>query len=57
MTGIPSWMTGQSVCITRTFNGYAIVQNANDPASASVSFSTWADLAYYLQANFATAGT
>jgi hypothetical protein len=50
-------MTGPSVCIVRTFNSYAIVQNANDPASASVSFSTWADLAYYLQANFATTGT
>ncbi len=57
MTGVPAWMTGPSVCIVRTFNSYAIVQNANDPASASVSFSTWADLAYYLQANFATTGT
>lgn len=52
MTGVPTWMTGPQVTIVRTFNGFAIVQNANDPASASVSFSTWADLSYYLSANF-----
>ena len=38
--------------IVRTFNGFAIVQNPTDPASASVSFSTWTDLDYYLSTNF-----
>jgi hypothetical protein len=52
MTGVPSWMTGPQVTIVKTFNGFAIVQNASDAASQSVSFSTWADLSYYLTANF-----
>ncbi len=52
MQGIPTWMSGDAIVITRTFNGYAVVQSPADSASQSVSFETWGALAYYLEANF-----
>lgn len=52
MTGNPTWIAGDHVTIVRTFNGFALVQNYGDAAQQSVSFSTWADLDYYLTANF-----
>ncbi|HVI55476.1 MAG TPA: hypothetical protein VM621_10545 [Luteibacter sp.] len=55
MTGIPTWLAGSAITIVKTFNGYAIVQSPASAASESVAFETWAALAYYLNANFATA--
>lgn len=54
MTGIPTWLSGDAVTLVRTFNGFAIVQNPNDPATESVAFETWDACAYYLNANFAS---
>jgi hypothetical protein len=52
MTGIPAWIHNDSVVITRTMNGFAIVETPTSPVSQSVSFETWDALAYYLNANF-----
>jgi hypothetical protein len=55
MTGIPAWIHNDSVVITRTMNGFAIVETPTSPVSQSVSFETWDALAYYLNANFSPA--
>lgn len=53
MTGVPTWMSSSAVAIVRTMNGFAIVQTPSSAVSESVSFETWAALAFYLEANFA----
>ena len=52
MNGIPTWIHNDSVVVTRTMNGYAIVETPTSPIAQSVSFETWGALAYYLEANF-----
>lgn len=53
MIGIPTWMSGPEVVITKTPNGgFAVSQNKDDPVETCVVFETWAALTYYLDVNY-----
>lgn len=53
MAGVPIFMYADQIVLTRTENGFAISANKNDPIETIVAFDTWADIEYYLGANFA----
>lgn len=50
---IPAFLSGDTVVIKRTPNGFAVCAEANSPVAESPVFETWAALEYYLSANFA----
>lgn len=53
MLGIPTWVTGKEVVITKTPNdGFAVSENKDDPVEQCVVFETWAALTYWLDVNF-----
>ena len=45
-------MQAESVTITRTQNGYALIAEPNAPVVQSLSFETFDALTYYLGVNF-----
>lgn len=53
MEGVPIFMFGAQITLTRTENGFAISANKNDPIETIVAFDTWDDCAFYLTGNFA----
>jgi hypothetical protein len=55
MTGIPSFLTGNQIVITRTPNGFAVSADKDSEIEQSPAFESWAALVYYLEQNFVAA--
>jgi len=50
---MPTWLSGKSIAIIKTQNGWAIGPDAKTPIEQCVVFETWDALVAYMSANFA----
>lgn len=56
MVGVPSFMSGKEIVITKTMNGgFGVSENKDAPIELCVAFETWDALVYYLATNYAPA--
>jgi hypothetical protein len=53
MTGIPTFLSNDTIVIKRTPNGFAVCENAASPVEQCPVFETWDALVFYLDAHFA----
>jgi hypothetical protein len=52
MQGIPNFLHGDTIVISRTPNGYAVQADKSSTVQESPCFETWAALIYYVEQNF-----
>lgn len=53
MSSVPSFLSGKSVVVIETQNGYAVAPTAEARIEECVAFETWDAVAYFLAHNFA----
>lgn len=53
MAGVPTFLSGKQIVLTKTLNGgFAVSAEKTDPVTQCVSFDSAADLKYYLDGTY-----
>lgn len=49
---MPTWLSSKQIVLTKTMNGWAVSPDKTTSILECVTFDSWADLAYWLEANW-----